>query len=130
MKDRGPHFLRVVQALAFVSGLGPVGIVASVTACSSSGDLGADASADAYTGIPSGVAPVFPDAADAPIYDGQALGLFPYDGQVLGAQDTGLTEDDAGPLDANTDGTLADAAIDSSGPVPIGGPLYPPELPA
>jgi hypothetical protein len=39
--DRAPHYLRVVQALALVSGFGPVAIVvgATVSCCSSTGPI-------------------------------------------------------------------------------------------
>jgi hypothetical protein len=96
--DRAPHYLRVVQALALVSGFGPVGIVAGVTVVDCSAYDGAagpvqcpeadpncnlcglcvdaatveDGSADAATS--SGDADV---SIDAVVYDGTVLGIGP-----------------------------------------------------
>lgn len=98
---RAPHFLRVAQSLALVSGFGPVAVVvgAGVLGCSSS-TPGIQACPDAACGV-----------TDAAVrFDGFVTGVVANPEAGGGIQ---IPPGDAGP----------DAPL-------VGGPLLPPELPA
>jgi hypothetical protein len=110
MERQNPHFLRVVQALAFVTGAAPVAILTGASL------LGGGCSSSS---IVSGVLPCPSDASCGATYDGSPTGAF--DGFVTGVV---INPDASGggiqppPGDASDDVTL------------VGGPLLPPELPA
>ena len=140
-----PHYLRVVQALALVSGFGPVTIVAGATYLGCGGALvsapGDDAASDAppFTGFDSGTivtgggdgSACAPEGCggngpgpgpDGGFADGAAAipdAVFP--GALADAADAG-TESDTG-ADVTVDDGSTDASVD-------GGPLPPPDLPA
>ncbi len=124
--DRAPHYLRVVQALALVSGFGPVALV--IADCSND---------DAYVGVAMGAA----DSGGIAYY-GDSAGVI-LDGSAPpgeGALDAVALPSDAaeaGPdaNDAETDVTTADASTDAEADATPdvttdGGPLPPPDLPA
>ncbi|MGO9712550.1 MAG: hypothetical protein ACLQBL_27055 [Polyangiaceae bacterium] len=128
---RAPHYLRVVQALALVSGFSPVAVAivagAAVTGCTTgSGANGA------FCG-PEG------NANGCGDYDGGTVGVI-IDGNLpIGALDAvSLPSDaaDAGPdaSDAETDATIGDGSTDAPADATPdvttdGGPLPPPDLP-
>jgi hypothetical protein len=118
---RAPHFLRVVQALAFVSGVGPAATLAggALLGCSSSSAQG-----------------VLACPEDASCGGGVASdGSFPFDGFV-----TGVVPIEAGAYDGHVVGVVANPdggggiqspPGDASAEVGlVGGPLVAPELPA
>ncbi|MGO8997990.1 MAG: hypothetical protein ACLQVI_32110 [Polyangiaceae bacterium] len=104
-----PHFLRVVQALALVSGFGPVAIVAGTSL------LGCGSSSSTPTGV-QGPLDAAPDAVSV------TTGTLP-----------ACTLDEAGTcVDASVGSGGIQVAPDAQADVvvPVGGPLSPPELPA
>jgi hypothetical protein len=155
---RIPHFLRVTQALAFVSGFGlPVVVGCGGATFTPSTGAGSDASglegSSEYDGEPLGVAPVpsgggvsvpydgsSHGASDSPYdpYDGAVTGVVPYDGAVTGivypydGAVTGVLPYDGGPTGVKVydGGPLGIGIPLDGGHIVVGGPLPPPELPA
>ena len=111
--DRAPHYLRVVQALALVSGFGSVAIVV--------GGFLLDSCYSEMTG------PV-----QCPESDPGCNGGEPFDGQAAGSMDAGVpvVDEDAASSDAGETGTDAAPEDASTDALAGGGPLLPPELPA
>jgi hypothetical protein len=114
-----PHFLRVAQALAFVSGAGPVAVAAGIAlaGCSSGSSVqGALCPEDAScAGNPS-------DSSVA--YDGFVTGVAPYDAGAYDGQVTGIgINPDSGGIKFPPADAAAEAGL-------VGGPLLAPELPA
>jgi hypothetical protein len=146
---RTPHFLRVTQALALVSGIGmTVGMALSacggsvvITTTSSNDDSGSGQDGSyggcgyggcpgPYDGAPSGIVLFYDGGAsgviDAGAYEVGPGGVVAYDGGPTGVGvydggPTGVVVYDGGPLGIG---------IYDGGPIGIGGPLVAPELPA
>jgi hypothetical protein len=110
-----PHFLRVTQTLALVSGL-VAGPAAALEACGGSveGGSGIDAGTTSYDGSPTGTAPSHD-------YDGGPLGRV-YDGGPIGTGpvpvDAGIVAYDGGPtgtvaIDSGYDGGPVGDSVDA-----------------
>jgi hypothetical protein len=120
--DRAPHYLRVVQALALVSGLGPVAIVvgAAVHGCGSSPH-----GAEGFLAGPEGG-----QAIDDAAFNGQGMGAL--DAVALPSPDGSDYADACGQggICNDYDGSVAVDASDAESDVTTdGGPLPPPDLP-
>ena len=121
-----PHFLRVVRALAKVSGtaLAVSAAAAGAFACGAQVDVGASAASGGgggsggYTGHPMGSAVMYPDGG----YDGAPVGTAPYDGGPIGkvaidrGYDGGPVGDEAFPDASYDGGPVGTAPFDAGGP--------------
>ncbi|MGH7272809.1 MAG: hypothetical protein ACREJ3_20455 [Polyangiaceae bacterium] len=145
---RVPHFLRVTQALALVSGIGApcAALLIAATDCGSSAPSpGPGTCANACVGAGVAADDGSPPYDGSSAYDGSPLGvgvvtwgvMVAPDASTPGSGDGGAAPDATSLSDASTDASESDGAKGPSDAaflfdhiIIVGGPLAPPDLPA